>query len=80
MRVSVMVRDAAGWPRGTRTIDIANTCPVCGGPRGEPRTWAYPEDGEYYHPSVWENPCGHVDKYPACLAEAAALVNARPRN
>jgi hypothetical protein len=52
-----------------RTVSIAAVCPVCGGPRGEPRLERYHEDGDWYSVSRWENPCGHVDKYTDVLAE-----------
>jgi len=71
MVVSVMVRDGEGWPLGVKTVQIADVCPRCGGPRGEVTSWIYPEDGHYYTPDVWENPCGHVDRYSDVLKEAA---------
>lgn len=76
MVVNVMVRDHAGWPITTRQIRIADTCPVCGGPRGEPVHRNQCEDGEWYPVDTWENPCGHLDKYAACLKEAAAICSA----
>ena len=57
----------------TRKVEIADTCPTCGGPRGEPRGLNQCDDGAYYWVQVWDNPCGHRDMYVDVLAEAAAL-------
>jgi len=79
--MTVTVRDRAAearyWGRGLggvilRTVTIAASCPRCGGPRGKPRVVRGCEDGEYYWVHTWDNPCGHVDDYPAVLAEARA--------
>ena len=72
--------DARSWGNGPwrgpalRTIEIADTCPTCGGPRGEVRGYNGIEDGVGYHVNVWTNPCGHIDYYEAVLAEAEALA------
>jgi hypothetical protein len=68
----------AAWGRGggglvIRTVEIADNCQQCGGPRGPVRGFNGAEDGDYYHVNVWTNPCGHVDFYGPVLAEAAAL-------
>lgn len=55
-----------------RTITIADTCPTCGGPRGEPRMARQCDDGEWFNVSRWENPCGHIDRYADVLQEVAA--------
>lgn len=55
-----------------RTITIADTCPTCGGPRGEPRMARQCDDGEWFNVSRWENPCGHIDRYADVLREVAA--------
>jgi hypothetical protein len=70
MTVTVMFRD--GWTRYPVAVEIAGTCPVCGGPRGEPRGHNFYEDGDTFHVNVWDNPCGHVDRYPDVIAEARA--------
>lgn len=77
MNVTVVDRAAmnAQWGHGlfrviTRTVKVSDRCPTCGGPRGEPRRVAYYEDGEHYTVDRWTNPCGHVDKYGAILAES----------
>ncbi|MBO6893424.1 MAG: hypothetical protein JJ866_15885 [Roseibium sp.] len=54
-----------------RTVEISDRCPVCGGPRGEPRLVRYCEDDEWYDVSRWENPCGHLDTYANVLQETA---------
>lgn len=58
----------------TKTIEIADTCPKCGGPRGEPKRVGYCEDGVHYTVHNWTNPCDHVDMYEAVLAEATNVV------
>ena len=47
----------------TTTLEIPDTCDVCGGKRGQPTPHRTHEDGETVYPDVWHNPCGHVDKY-----------------
>jgi hypothetical protein len=75
--------DARNWGHGglftpaLRTVEIADTCPQCGGPRGEVRGYNGCEDGAYYHVNVWTNSCGHIDDYEAVLAEADRLAAAR---
>lgn len=69
----------AAWGNGgggvvIRTVEIADTCPKCGGPRGEPKLNRYCDDGEFYYVHNWENPCGHVDKYQDVLLEAKGLA------
>lgn len=56
-----------------RTVEISDHCPRCGGPRGEPVTRRYCEDGEYYDVSNWTNACGHLDMYAAVIQEATAI-------
>lgn len=74
MRVTVMYRNnffgGDGWTYYPVTINIADTCPVCGGKRGEPKGKRFCEDGEWFDVDTWENPCGHVDMYRDCLIEA----------
>ncbi|WP_256789837.1 hypothetical protein [Frankia sp. AvcI1] len=48
---------------------IAGECPTCGGPRGPVRSQHGCEDGEHYHVSRWDNPCGHVDDYRDVVRE-----------
>ena len=77
MKVRVRDRRAEGarWGHGgplvmLRTVEIADRCPTCGGPRGEPALRRYCEDGEWYDVSRWDNPCGHIDLYDDILREA----------
>ena len=81
MRVTIVDRQALhddwGQPGPTphmrsylRTVEIGDTCQVCGGPRGTPRNSYRCENDDWYSVSVWDNPCGHLDRYPAVLAEA----------
>ncbi len=51
-------------------VTLEWVCPVCGGPRGEPRP-VISYDGSYHgHCDGWTNPCGHVDLYEDCIQEA----------
>lgn len=68
MIVTVVKRQ--GWHITTPHINIADTCPVCGGPRGKPYHHRFHEDSEWYTVDRWDNPCGHVDKYKDVLKEA----------
>lgn len=74
MRVTVMFRNnwfgGDGWTYYPVTIEIADTCPKCGGKRGEPRPYRFCEDGEWISVSRWENACGHIDRYPEVLIES----------
>jgi len=53
-----------------RTVEISDTCPKCGGPRGIPYLAQYCEDGDWYQVHNWNNPCGHPDKYRDVIKEA----------
>ena len=79
MRVTVIDRDhiARTWGNGyrsiqqaLRTVDIADKCPTCGGPRGEPHLVRQCEDDEWFDVSRWHNACGHLDRYSDVLKEA----------
>ena len=79
MRVTIVDRSAM-LPWGApgpgrvvlRTVEIPDTCPVCGGPRGKPVRRPFCEDGEHYSADCWRNPCGHVDTYVYVLREVTA--------
>lgn len=45
------------------TLEIADKCPVCGGPRGEPYKTSSYDGSRRLQCDGWMNPCGHVDKY-----------------
>lgn len=76
--MTVTIRDRskeAAWGSGptsprTMKITIPAYCPLCGGRRGEPRGANACDDGTWYWVQQWDNPCGHVDRYEAVLAEA----------
>ena len=53
------------------TVSVRWTCPVCGGPRGEPHDTISYDGSRQLHCSGWSNPCGHVDRYSAVRKEAA---------
>lgn len=47
-------------------------CPVCGQPRARTTEIVRSYDGSrVLFCDGWKNPCGHTDKYAACLKEAA---------
>lgn len=79
MKVTVVDRESMKKAWGTpgpytiitRKIEISDTCPKCGGPRGEPREERMIEDGDIAYISRWHNPCGHIDKYADVLREPA---------
>lgn len=77
MKVTVMYRNnfhgGDGWTYYPVVINISDTCPVCGEKRGEPKNHRFCEDDEWYDVNVWENACGHIDKYKDCLIEAGYI-------
>ena len=77
MIVTVVDREAMSraWGHGlnqviTRTVRIADRCPICGRYRGKPNLMNFRDDGESYAVHVWNNPCGHIDHYDKVLLEA----------
>ena len=76
--VTVMYRNSwfggDGWTYYPVTVEVADTCPVCGGPRGEPTPHSQCEDGEWFSLNTWTNPCGHLDRYPDVLVEAGYVT------
>ena len=54
------------------TVEIADTCPTCGGPRGEPFEGFSYDGSRRLNVSQWVNPCGHVDYYSDVRQEATA--------
>lgn len=66
--VTIPLRDEHGNAYA-ETVTVKWHCPQCGRPRGEigpgRRSWGFACDG-------WNNPCGHIDSYPAVKAEANA--------
>ncbi len=49
--------------------EIADTCPVCGGPRGEVFEGLSYDGSRRLSVDCWRNPCGHIDTYAAIRAE-----------
>ena len=85
MRVTVIDRAAMAraWGTGpftiiTRELEIADTCPVCGGPRGQPVLHSTYEDGCTAWPHTWDNPCGHIDKYRDLIEEVDSAKEIYP--
>jgi hypothetical protein len=54
-------------------VEISDACPVCGGPRGIPYGGLSYDGSRRLHVSQWDNPCGHIDRYPDVLVEAATF-------
>jgi len=54
-------------------VEIADTCPVCGGPRG-PLSAGQCREGDIV--SVWHNECGHKDLYDDVIREAEGRASA----
>ena len=66
---------ARGAP-ATRRVELLWTCPVCGGPRGEPYDSTVDDEGAPAGVQCWENSCGHVDSDVAVVVEAERLSRA----
>ena len=45
------------------TLEISDYCPDCGKKRGLPKPGFSYDGSRKLNVSVWENPCGHIDKY-----------------
>lgn len=77
MRVTIMYRNnyegGDGWTYYPKVVTISDTCPVCGGKRGTPKGHNFCEDGEWFNVDIWDNPCGHIDKYKDVYFEAKEL-------
>jgi hypothetical protein len=71
MTVDVIKRTNGGWDLRIVSVTIPDTCPKCGGKRGEPWAHRFHEDGRWYTCSRWDNPCGHIDMYSDVLREVA---------
>ena len=54
------------------TVEIADACPKCGGPRGETFKQRSYDGSLTMIVDSWHNPCGHVDKYDAVREEYRA--------
>lgn len=72
MKVTVLHRN--GYTLLPMQIEIGDNCTVCGGPRGEPRSFSFYENDESHSVDRWDNPCGHVDTYKKCLVEAGVTA------
>ncbi|OLT25842.1 hypothetical protein BJF83_22435 [Nocardiopsis sp. CNR-923] len=76
MTVRIRLRAAESpWGSGRcspviRPVIIDTLCPRCGGLRGQARNLNQHEDGAWYSVDVWDNPCGHVDRYESVAEEA----------
>jgi hypothetical protein len=63
----------------TKTVEIGDKCPVCGGLRGTPVKRPFCEDEDFYSVDCWVNPCGHIDYYPNVLEEADIISRSQAR-
>ncbi len=52
-----------GFAGNLISVTLRWVCPVCGGPRGEPRRVLSYDGSRRLTCDGWENPCGHVDTY-----------------
>lgn len=59
---------------GLLTVTLFWTCPVCGGPRGEPHDARSYDGSRILHCDGWRNPCGHIDYYDDVRNEARAAA------
>jgi hypothetical protein len=76
---TVRVIDRSTWGTSApypliRAVTVAWICPICGGPRGEPQDFPFYENDQALSCDRWQNPCGHVDLYPALLEEAETNI------
>ncbi len=63
------IAEHEGYDGNIVTVEISNRCPICGGKRGEPhKSFSY-DGSRRLLVDVWENPCGHIDKYSAVREE-----------
>lgn len=67
------MKNASHYRVITAKATVACECPKCGGPRGEPESRSFYDDGDTYTANVWTNPCGHVDMYDDVLKEAKSF-------
>ena len=58
-------------------ITIPWSCPICGGPRGEPCKVRSYDGSTYLACDGWENPCGHIDLYKNVREEWFTIRNRR---
>ena len=64
-----------GYPGNAVEVEISDTCPKCGGKRGESFNTISYDGSRRLHVSGWVNPCGHVDKYSDAMEEVANQLN-----
>ena len=66
-----------GYISGIVRVEISDYCPKCAAegkttPRGEPKSYNFHEDGDWYNCDRWSNSCGHIDYYEDVLKESRA--------
>ncbi len=62
-------QDHEGYPGYLGLFEIADNCPVCGGPRGKVYQTISYDGSRRLHCDGWDNPCGHIDRYSAVRDE-----------
>ena len=58
----------------TKEIEISDYCPVCGQLRGNPMKQPLILNHRRLMVHVWDNPCGHIDKYEYCINESERIA------
>lgn len=58
-----------GYPGNLVTIEIKDTCPKCGGKRGEPYKGFSYDGSRRLIVDCWKNECGHIDTYREVMQE-----------
>jgi hypothetical protein len=61
-----------GWTYYPMKVTINDNC-HCGAKRGDPYSYRFCDDGEWFDVQKWDNACGHIDKYKDCYHEHLAL-------
>lgn len=69
----------AGFDGNAIEVEISDTCPQCGGMRGEPFETISYDGSRRLHVHGWINPCGHLDKYSSVREEAANLIKQKQK-
>lgn len=63
---------------GLITLEISDTCPQCGGPRGKVFGTHSFDGSRRLNVDGWNNPCGHVDTYAQVRQEGKQVPYKEP--
>ncbi|PCJ57326.1 MAG: hypothetical protein COA65_09715 [Rhodospirillaceae bacterium] len=58
-----------GYPGNAIIINISDICPVCGEKRGVPFKGLSYDGSRRLHVDLWQNRCGHIDRYSDVIKE-----------